>query len=57
VAEVELTATESLSIDFDPDVTLLTDASAAHSARVANGTLQVSGIAGGKRSRRLAINQ
>jgi IPT/TIG domain/Carboxypeptidase regulatory-like domain/PKD-like domain len=47
VAEVSVAASESLSIDFDPALTLLSDAAGIHTANVARGTLQISGIANG----------
>ena len=44
IAEVEVGNAESLNIEFDPTLTLLSDASGTRSATVANGTLQVSGF-------------
>ena len=60
VAEVEVAASESLTIEFDPAVTILSDATGTHTATVANGTLQVSGIASGAPrpgTKRPGINQ
>ena len=47
VAEVELAGTDSPGIEFDPDVTILTDASGMHTAKVLNGTLQINEVDGG----------
>jgi hypothetical protein len=60
VAEVEVAASDSLAIEFDPTVTMLSDATGTHTATVANGTLQVSGIASGAPrpgTKRPGINQ
>jgi Carboxypeptidase regulatory-like domain/IPT/TIG domain/Dockerin type I domain len=59
IAEVEMAATESLNVEFDPAVTLLSDASGTHTANVADGTLQVTGIESAQRpgTKRSGINQ
>ena len=58
IAEVEVPSSQALNIDFDPAVTILSDASGTHTATVANGTLQVSGIESAQRpgTKRPGIN-
>ena len=49
IAEVEVANAESLNIEFDPTVTILSDATGTRTANVASGTLQVTGIESAQR--------
>jgi len=47
VAEIELTASDAMRIDVDPELTMLSDQGGIHSASVGSGRLRVSGTSVG----------